>query len=288
MFGNQSLRKLLGSTFAVLLGNVLCALAVKLFLLPSGVAATGTTGVALLLEHLFGLPISLTVLAVNVLMLLLGLLLLGKQFAIGTVISSFAYPLALECFDRLFGDLVLTQDIFLCTLCSGLGVGLALGIAIRAGASTGGTDIASLLLNHFFRVSVSGSMYVIDLTILLSQALYSSAEQVLYGVFYVIVYTVVLDKVLLLGTGCMEVKVISKKAEAIRTAILRDVERGCTMLYGQGGYSNQPTQVVMSVVSSRELAKTERLIHAIDPECFIILSKASEVQGEGFNQSRIL
>ena len=85
-----------------------------------------------------------------------------------------------------------------------------------------------------------------------------------------------------------EVKVISKKAEAIRTAILRDVERGCTMLYGQGGYSNQPTQVVMSVVSSRELAKTERLIHAIDPECFIILSKASEVQGEGFSQSPAL
>ena len=285
MSGKRNLKRLLGNVLAVLLGNVLCALSIKLFLLPAGLAATGTTGIALLLEHLFGLPISATVLAINVIMLLLGLVLLGKQFALTTLVSSFAYPVALECFDRLLGDLVLTEDIFLCSLCAGLGVGLSVGIAIRAGASTGGTDIVSLLLHRFFRVSVSGSMYVIDVTILLSQALYSTPEQVLYGVFYVIVYTVVLDKVLMLGTGCTEIKVISKKAEAIRTAILRDIDRGCTMLYGQGGYSSQPTQVVMSVVSSRELAKTERLIHAIDPECFIILSKASEVQGEGFRET---
>ena len=116
----------------VLAGNMLYALAVKLFLLPAGLVTGGTTGIALAMNHSLGIPVSLFVLVFNILMLAAGYVLLGKTFAITTLISTFTYPIALELFDRLLGDLVITQDILLCTLFSGLGIGLSLGIVIRA------------------------------------------------------------------------------------------------------------------------------------------------------------
>ena len=111
---------------------------------------------------------------------------------------------------------MLTEDILLCTVFSGLGIGISLGIVIRAGASTGGMDIPPLALNHFFRIPVSVSMYVFDFCILLAQAVYNPPEKVLYGILLVLTYTLVLDKVMLMGTTRTEVKVVSEKAEEIR------------------------------------------------------------------------
>ena len=283
----RTLGNTLQTLFAVIAGNVLFALTVKLFLLPAGLAAGGTTGIGLVVEHFTGIPIPLTVLVFNVSMLILGWILLGKAFALTTVVSSFAYPIALECFDKLLGTLVLTEDIFLCTLFSGLGVGAALGIVIRAGASTGGMDIPPLILNRHFRFPVTTTLYVFDVIILLCQASFNTWDRILYGIFYIIIYTMVLDKLLLFGKDRTEIRVISDRAEEIREAILRDVDRGCTIIYGQGGYSRQDIQIVMSVISSRELPKAERLIHSIDPASFIILSKASEVHGRGFDRDKV-
>ena len=197
----------------VVAGNAMYALAVRLFLMPAGLVTGGTTGIALAVNHFFGIPVSGFVLVFNVIMLIAGYLILGRQFAATTVISTFAYPAALGMFQKLFGDLVLTEDILLCTVFSGLGIGISLGIVIRAGASTGGMDIPPLALNHFFRIPVSVSMYVFDFCILLAQAVYNPPEKVLYGILLVLTYTLVLDKVMLMGTTRTEVKVVSEKAD---------------------------------------------------------------------------
>ncbi len=275
------------SLIAVLVGNFLFALTIKLFLLPSNLAAGGTTGVALVVEHFLGILFNLTVLIFNIAMLLLGWALVGKQFALTTVVSTFAYPLALECLDRLLGPVVITQDIFLCTLFSGLGVGISLGIVIRAGAATGGMDIPPLILNRYFRIPVAVSLNIFDVCILLAQAFFNAPDRILYGIFYIIIYSIVLDKCLLMGKDRTEIRVISSKSEEIREAILRDVDRGCTLIYGEGGYSRKDIRIVMSVISMRELPKAEKLIHSIDPDCFIILTKANEVHGRGFNRAKV-
>lgn len=114
----------------VVMGNVLYALTVKLFLLPAGLVTGGTTGIALAVNHGMGVPVSLFVLIFNVMMLIIGYALLGKTFAITTIISTFTYPAALELFERMMGQVTITQDILLCTLFSGLGIGLSLGIVI--------------------------------------------------------------------------------------------------------------------------------------------------------------
>lgn len=271
----------------VVLGNATYALAVKLFILPNDLMTGGTTGIALVINHYFnGVSISAFVLGFNILMLLVGLALLGKKFAFSTIVSSIAYPLALELFDRLFGNVVLTEDMLLNTIFAGLGIGVGLGIVIRNGASTGGMDIPPLVLNRYFKIPVSVSLYVFDMCILLGQAVYNPLEGILYGILLILIYSVVLDKLMLMGTTRTEVKVVSGHAEEIRKVILSEVDRGVTLLYGESGYLQQDTQVILSIVSNRELPQVEKLIHSIDPESFMIISRVSEVRGRGFSMSK--
>ena len=274
------------SAAIVAAGNLLYALTVKLFVLPTGLVMGGTTGLGLTANYLTGVPISAFVLAFNMVMLLLGLCVLGRRFAATTLLSSFIYPLALEFWQRLLGDYMLTEDVLLCTLFAGLGVGASLGLVIRAGASTGGMDIPPLILNRLFRAPVSVCMYFFDVCILLSQGLFQSPEKLLYGVVLVMIYTMVLDKMLLMGTSRIEIKVVSEKSEEIRQAILQDLNRGVTLIQTESGYLRQNTQLVLSVLSSRELPKAEKLIHQIDPECFLMVSRISEVKGRGFSMQK--
>lgn len=270
----------------VVLGNMLYALAVKLFLLPAGLITGGTTGIALAINHVCGLPVPVFVLVFNVAMLILGYVFLGRAFAVTTVVSTFVYPLALGLFDQILGDVAVTQDILLCTLFSGLGIGAALGIVIRFGASTGGMDIPPLVLNKYMGIPVSASMYVFDFCILVAQVFYNSPEKVLYGIVLILVYTIVLDKLLLMGTTRTEVKVVSQKPEEIREAILKQLDRGVTMLSARTGYLDQETQMIFSVISNRELPGVERIIRQIDPESFMVVSRVSEVRGRGFSMKK--
>lgn len=274
------------SAAAVVVGNMLYALLVKLFLLPAGLVTGGTTGLALIAEHLWQIPISGFVFAFNVVMLLLGWLALGKAFALTTVASSILYPFFLEVCNRVFGDLVLTQDTVLCTVFFGIGIGVALGMVIRSGASTGGMDIPPLVLNKFFKLPVSVGMYAFDFTILLAQLCFRPAEKVLYGIVMTLIYTMVLDKMLMLGQTRTELKIISAKSRQISDAIMNQVDRGVTLLHGQGGYLGNETDLVLTVISNRELIKVEKLVHQIDPECFMVVSRVSEVRGRGFSMNK--
>ncbi len=251
-----------------------------------GPAYRGTTGIGLALNRSFGIPVATFVLIFNVTMLLIGWKVMGRKFALTTVVSTFVYPIALGFFEKVFGDLVLTQDLFLCTIFSGLGIGGSLGIVIRAGASTGGMDIPPLVLNHYFKIPVSVSMYVFDFCILLAQAVGNPPEKVLYGLILVMTYTLVLDKLMLMGTTRTEVRVISERAQEIREAILAEMDRGVTMLSGETGYLKQETQMIFSVISNREVPKIEKLIHTIDPESFMVVNRVSEVSGRGFSMKK--
>ena len=267
----------------VVLGNFIYALSVKFFLLPAGLITGGTNGIALVLQHYWDVPISLFVLFFNIVMLCVGWLVLGRAFAMTTVASSFLYPLFLELLDRALGNVMLSDDLLLCTIFFGLGVGLGLGLVIRSGASTGGMDIPPLILEKKFRIPVSVGMYCFDFIILVPQMFFRPVENVLYGIILVFIYTIVLDKMLILGKSKTELKIVSSRYEEICAAILRDVDRGVTLMSAQGGYTGCRTKLVFSVVSNRELIKVEKLVHEIDPECFMVVSRVSEVRGKGFS-----
>lgn len=270
----------------VLLGNTVYALTVKLFLLPANLISCGTTGIALVVNHMTGISISSFIFAFNMVMLAVGWWILGKKFAMTTVLSSLFYPIALEVLNRLLGDIRITEDILLNTLFSGLGLGLALGIVIRAGASTGGMDIPPLVLKKLFHIPVSVSLWAFDFCIMLSQMTFHKAEDLLYGILLLMMISYALNKMLLLGTSRTEVKIVSPKADQIRDAILSKVDRGVTMLHGEGGYLHKQTEVILSVVSNHEMPKIEQLARGIDPDCFMIVTRVTEVWGRGFTYSK--
>ena len=267
-------------------GNCLYALAVTLFIIPAGLITGGTTGIALTVNNFTGLTITQFVYVFNIVMLILGLLVLGKKFALTTIASTFIYPTALEIWTRLLDGFMITDDLLLCTIFAGLGIGISLGMVIRSGASTGGMDIPPLILKKKVNIPVSVSMYAFDFCILISQAMFRPLENILYGIILVMIYTIVLDKVLMLGTSRTEIKVISSKPDEICEAINLHLDRGVTFLDGEGGYAHDRKKVVLSVISNRELHKAERLIHSIDPESFIIVGHVKEVRGRGFSLAK--
>ena len=243
--------RLARTALALLAGNALYSLTVVLFLMPSGLITGGATGIALAANRLTGVPVSGVLLAVNVAMLLAGWALLGRRFALSTLASTFLSPLTLAVWERLFAGYVLTDDLFLCTIFAGLGIGGALGIVIRVGGSTGGMDIPPLVLQKYFRIPVAASMTVFDL--------------------------------LMLGSRRTEVKLVSARTDELRSAILSELDRGVTLLSAEGGYLRQPGQLLLTVIFPRELPRLERLVHAIDPACFMIVSEVTEVRGRGFS-----
>ena len=270
----------------VLVGNLVYALTVKLFLLPANLISCGTTGIALAVNHFTGISVSGFIFVFNMVMLAFGWWILGGKFAMTTVLSSLFYPIALELLNRVLGDVRITEDVWLNTLFAGLGVGGALGIVLRAGASTGGMDIPPLVLKKLFHIPVSVSLWVFDFCIMLSQMMFHRGEDLLYGLLLLMVISFALNKILLLGTSRTEVKIVSQQADGIRDAILGKVDRGVTMLHGEGGYLHRQTDIILSVVSNHELPKIEQLARAIDPDCFMIVTRVTEVWGRGFTYSK--
>ena len=268
------------------MGNLLYALSVKLFLLPANLISSGTTGIALVVNHLTGISLTGFIFVFNFVMLAVGWWILGKKFAMTTVISSVFYPIALEMLNRILGSVVITEDILLNTLFSGMGLGMSLGIVIRAGASTGGMDIPPLVLKKLFHIPVSASLWAFDFCIMLSQMMFHKAEDLMYGILLLMTISFSLNKMLLLGTSRTEVKIVSQKAQEIRDTILSRVDRGVTMLHGEGGYLHKQTEIILSVVSNHEMPKIQQLARAIDPECFMIVTRVTEVWGRGFSHSK--
>ena len=274
------------SLLMVLLGNLLYAFTVKLFLLPANLISCGTTGIAFVVNHLTGISLTGFIFVFNMVMLAIGWWILGRKFAMTTVLSSLLYPILLELLNRLLGDISITDDLLMNTLFSGLGLGMALGIVIRGGASTGGMDIPPLVLKKFFHIPVSASLWAFDFCIMLCQMTFHKGEDLLYGILLLIVISFALDKVLLIGTSRTEVKIVSRQATKIRDAILSKVDRGVTMLHGEGGYLHQQTEIILSVVSNHELPRLEQLARGIDPDCFMIVTRVTEVWGRGFTNSK--
>lgn len=273
--------------FNIILGNTIYALAVVLFILPNGLITGGTTGIALFLNHTINIPISLFVSLFNLVMFLLGAYVLGKNFAFTSLISTFYYPIILTLFQSIIPNKPITEDTLLAAIFAGILIGVGIGIVIKSGASTGGMDIPPLVFNRKWNIPISISLYGFDVCILLLQVFYTEKENVLYGILLVILYTVVLDKVLVLGKSQTQLKIISEKYDKINEVISKEFDRGSTLLNGETGYQHKEVEVILTVISNRELVKMTQLVQEIDPKAFIIINRINEVRGRGFTSNKL-
>lgn len=266
----------------ILLGNSIYALAIVMFIIPNGLITGGTTGLALFFNNQWNIPVTLFVSCFNITMFLLGAIILGKKFALTTIISTFYYPFILEVLQKIPGIQDITDDILLSVIFSGIMIGFGIGMVIKVGASTGGMDIPPLILNKKFGTSISVVLYILDVGVLLLQMLFADREQVLYGILLVLTYTMVLDKVLLIGKSQIQVKIVSEKYEEINNMIINRLDRGSTLMHAETGYYRKESFVVLTVITNRELNTLNKMVLDIDPQAFMVINQVNEVKGRGF------
>lgn len=271
----------------IIFGNLLYALAVTLFIMPNHLITGGTTGLALFFYRMAGIPVSAFVSVFNITMFLLGAWVLGKQFALTTVLSTVIYPLLLGLLEGAGITGFVTEERLVAVLYAGLLIGAGIGVVMRAGASTGGMDIPALILKKKKNINVSAVIYLCDCIILALQMSASDAGSILYGILLIAVYTLVLDKVLMLGGARMQVKIVSREHDAINRLLAEKIDCGTSLLHMETGFLHQEQNMVLAVISNRDLPKVNQLVLEVDPEAFMIVSQINEVRGRGFTLSKL-
>ncbi len=280
-------KKLLITTVSILGGNAILAFLVAAFIIPHGILMGGTTGIGIVLSHIFpALDVSLLILILNVLLLLMGLLLLGRKFAATTVASSFLYPAFLALFQRIPGVDRLTDNPVLAAVFAGVLMGIALGLVMRVGSSTGGMDIVALILAKWTHRSVAVFVWISDIVVIGGQALFTPTEKTMLGIFVLLLESVVLDRAMMLGKSQIQIFVVSEKYEQLREVLLGKLEAGVTMTVIETGLLRQEQKGVLCVIPQRKLYQATELIRGIDPMAFITVTQVKEVRGRGFTVER--
>ena len=271
------------SIVAMLLGNFAVAAAVIIFIAPQGIILGGSTGIALALTHYISFPLSATVFIINMLFFVTGFVCLGKKFALTTIANSILYPLAMSLLEQLpIAGKPVTDNIMLAAVFGGVLMGGGIGLLLRAGGSSGGTDIPALILNKYFHLNVSVLLYVIDGLVLCSQAFFSSIEQILYGIFVLALFTMTMNRIMLMGKSQIQLFIISDESETIRQQILAE-DAGATMFYVEKAFTGRQGKCIMCVIPRRKLYPITQLISATDPDAFFTISEVNEVRGAGFS-----
>lgn len=265
----------------VLVGAAVVAIAFNVFLLPNEIASGGTSGISTILSAKFGFEPAYVQWALNIPLFIAGVILLGRQFGIKTLVGTVFFPFVV--FLTKEWD-PWTTDALLGSICGGMGVGLGLGIVFRGKASTGGTDLAAQILHKFSHISLGKCVAFIDGLIVISAALVFDIERGLYALIGLYATSKTIDLVQI-GFGRSKMTmIITNKEDDIRKAIFEKIDRGVTELNGKGGFTDSDKPVLMCVVDQTQFTKLKQVVKSIDPHAFVVVMDASEVLGEGFNR----
>lgn len=281
------MKKSLIHLIIVLIGNALLALGVTVFVSPTQLIMGGGTGIAFALHHYFQFDISLSVLIINIIMFIAGLIFLGKKFAMLTIVSTVVYPFFLKLFETIVAFYQPTFDLFLSTIFGGILIGLGIGLVLRQGASTGGMDIPPILLNKWFGIPTSVLIYICDFIVIMCQAFSTDLQSLLYSIIVLFISSVTIDKTLMLGSTQIQVVIITPKYEQINSWIHQNLDRGTTYLEITTGLNKEQQKAIMCVLSKRQLHALNNGILEIDPTAFTVISDVHEVHGRGFSLPKI-
>jgi uncharacterized membrane-anchored protein YitT (DUF2179 family) len=259
----------------------LVALAADLFLIPNQVVSAGLMGIAMILHYLVGTPVGLVTLALNV-PLFLAMLRWGGGWRAGvrTILAVAVLSLAVDAFAGHLPSI--SADPLLYTLYGGLLDGLGIGLIFRAQGTTGGIDIIARLLQRSRGAEPGQVLLVLSGLTLAAAAAVFGVEQALYAMIVATASSMTVDLVQQ-GVGRAKVAlIISAEHDRIRADILTEMERGVTILAGEGGFTGQSRPVLICAVAQSEVSVIKRLVGRHDPDAFMVIAPAQEVLGEGF------
>lgn len=269
---------------AVVVGALITALSLDWFTVPNRIAAGGISGLATITYYLWGLPVGLVMLALNVPLFLAAVRVLGHEFGIKSIIGT----VALSLFTDLLAPYTraLTHDPLLAALYGGVLSGIGLGITFKWGGSTGGTDLAALLWTYYRKSSVGWSLLIVDFGIITLSGVVFSPELALWALLSLFISSRAVDVVQEGLPYAKAAYVITDRAEAIAQAVMTQLERGVTAFHGVGMYTQQERPVLFIIVARAEIADLKRIVSELDPDAFMVISDTHEVLGEGFRGMR--
>ena len=268
----------------IIVGCALFALGFNLFLEPNGLNAGGISGLAMVFVHVTKLgSIGLITILINLPLFALSGLKIGKKFVFGSLVGMLVSSLLLDAMALIPCP---ETEPLVGALYGGVLCGIGLGLVFSVGASTGGSDIIVRLLKMKWRNTPIGSISMgFDLVVaVLTGLIFWDISRTLYSGIAIFVTGVVLDAVVYRFDYSKVVIVVSKQNEAIAQGITKQLERGVTYLDGEGYYSGNQTNVILSVVKRQQLAELKQLVVDIDPNAFIIVQEAHQVLGDGFSR----
>lgn len=278
-------RKWLRDYLGIVLGTVITAVALNMFLIPNKVAAGGISGLATVLHHTFGLPVGMTMLAFDIPMLLLSVKILGTRFGMNTLLGAGILAASIDLSAPFVP--VLTQDLLLNSLYGGILAGVGMGIVFKFKGTTAGTDLAAAIIHKLTKISIGQALLGVDFFVIATAGLvFGSAELSLYGLISLFVTTQIIDLVQEGSSNAKAFFIMSQSPEKVSEAIMTELGRGVTYLAGRGAYTHAKREVVFCVVNTREVSAVKDLVYRIDCQAFVIVTDAHEVLGEGFTTHR--
>lgn len=279
--------RLLKSVFEVLLmlaGSAALALSYNLFLMPNKIVPGGVGGLSMLLNHLLGVPVGLTMIALNGPIFAMGIKVLGKSYGLRSLVGLLVSSLLVDFFTYVVPLPVVTTEPLLACLFGGLMLGAGLGLVFRTGASTGGIDIVAQVLAAKSNLTTGSAILLLDFTIIsLAGLVYGNFELALFGYVSLYVQTRAVDLVIEGVSYTRALFIVSDRASEIAELITRKLGRGATLLTGQGAFTDRPHTLVFSVMTRRQAQRCRRLVLDHDPHAFVTITDVYDVQGEGFH-----
>jgi len=263
----------------MLVGCLIGAVAYPLFLVPNGIAPGGVTGISMVLHHAFGWPVGMTSLLINIPLFLIGYRSMGRTFVLRSLVATVLFSALID----LMKLEPLTREPLLASVFGGVLVGLGLGLILRAGATTGGTDLLARVVHRRFPlISVGAFLFALDGVVITLAGFTLSMEHAMYAMISAFIITKVLDSVL---TGLRMDKacyIITRQGEGITRRLLDEVGRGVTTLNATGSYSGHQMQLLLCVVSRMEMLAVKSIVNQQDPKAFMFITDTHETLGEGF------
>lgn len=271
--------------FSIILGTFMYALSVTVFIMPHKFVLGGLTGLAVLLNYGFGLPVSLMVLIMNTILLIISYKVLGSDFLIKTVIGVASLTAFLGFFESIDFNPIMTAEPLMAGLIGSIVAGSGVGLVLSVNGSTGGTDIIVLIINKFRNVTPGRTMLFVDLIIISSSyIIFRSIETIVFGIIIIAVMSTSVDWVLNGIRQSVQFFIVSKEYEQIATHVNMQLGRGCTVLDGIGWYTKKEQKVLLLMAKRSESNSIFRLVKNIDPNAFVSQTNVIGVYGKGFDR----
>lgn len=276
---SERVKKIVKDFFWVLVGVVIMAVALNVFLVPNRIAAGGVSGLGIILFDLFAIPVGLTIFIANIPLLFLSWRIIGSRFVINSLVGAVFLSLSIEVLAFLRP---LTPDLLLASIYGGILVGIGVGIVFRAQGSTGGTALAARIINHYFGLTIGQSFLIVDFIVIALALVFLDAEVALYALLSLFVSSKVTDMVQEGLSFSKAALIISDSTKEIAARVMSELERGATEIKGEGAYTGEVKNTLLVVLSQQEVSRLKAIVQSIDPRAFVVISNVSEVLGEGF------